>query len=237
MEGSRPDFLNTAEEAILTPREAGLRPRKCSDLPLRTQNGNRRRRSSERRQKKQRPPPGPTSGELALTRDEAERVLHVLNHPRDRALISLTLATAMRREDVVGITMASLDMEHWRVGFYEHKKDRPYTARITGRAREDLRVWLSVRPRGSEFLFPSRKAHLSSRQAFNILQGALRAAGIEPRPYHALRGTAIKLMQAAGWRPEEISRQTGDSIRTIQRHYTTPSTSEMDQVAEQRPTL
>lgn len=190
-----------------------------------------------KRPREPRPPAGPTSGELALTREEADKLLRTLAHPRDRALISLTLATGMRREDVVGVTMDALDTERWTVGFYEHKKRRPWKASIGGRAKEDLRVWLTVRPRQSEYLFPSRKAHLSSRQAFNILQTGLEAAGIARRPYHALRGTAVKLMQAAGWSLEQISRQTGDTIRTIQRHYSTPSASEMDQVADQKPIL
>lgn len=193
--------------------------------------------STVRRHREVRPPSGPTSGELALTREEADKLLHTLDHPRDRALISLTLTTGMRREDVVGVTMDALDTERWTVGFYEHKKRRPWKASIGGRTREDLRVWLAVRPHHSEYLFPSRKSHLSSRQAFNVLQTGLVAAGIAKRPYHALRGTAVKLMQAAGWSPEQISRQTGDTIRTIQRHYSTPSASEMDQVAEQKPLL
>jgi hypothetical protein len=41
-------------------------------------------------------------------------------------------------------------------------------------------------------------------------------------------------MQAAGWRPEEVAEITGDTLRTIQEHYVTPSKSELAESAKER---
>ena len=52
-----------------------------------------------------------------------------------------------------------------------------------------------------------------------------------------LRATCVKVAQARGWKPEEVAELTGDSIRTIQRHYAVPTIGEMAEAARTRPLL
>jgi len=44
----------------------------------------------------------------------------------------------------------------------------------------------------------------------------------------------IKFMQSAGWAPEQVCEITGDTLRTIQEHYVTPSKSELAESARER---
>lgn len=57
-------------------------------------------------------------------------------------------------------------------------------------------------------------------------------AGIERRPFYALRATCVKFCQIAGWRVEEVAKLTGDIIAVIQEHYSTPTDGEMQKAVE-----
>lgn len=59
-------------------------------------------------------------------------------------------------------------------------------------------------------------------------------AGIERRPFHALRATCVKFCQKNNWTVEQVSKLTGDTIAVIQQHYSTPSNSEMQEVVEMK---
>lgn len=78
---------------------------------------------------------------------------------------------------------------------------------------------------------------ISADAAPTTLERALRNAGLRPRPFHSLRATCIKLAQWKGWTPEQVAKLTGDSIRVIQQHYSTPSRDEMQKVATEKPLL
>jgi len=89
-------------------------------------------------------------------------------------------------------------------------------------------------------LFPSpynHKKHISGRQIYSRFQKYLNAAGIESKPFHALRATCIKLCQRRGWSVEQAAKLLGDTIRVVQEHYTTPSNEELKQVARERPII
>jgi len=68
-------------------------------------------------------------------------------------------------------------------------------------------------------------------------QKYLTAAGVESKPFHALRATCIKLCQQRGWSVEQAAKLLGDTIRVVQEHYTTPSNEELKQVAREKPII
>lgn len=74
----------------------------------------------------------------------------------------------------------------------------------------------------------------TGRTAYNKLNYWCKVAGIPTRPFHALRATCIKFCHDAGWSDEQIQTLTGDTISVIQRHYMTPSTSEMADVTSSK---
>ncbi len=180
------------------------------------------------------------SGQWALTPAEAELLFSVITHLENEALLSLAIATGMRREDIVAVKLQDLDLEAGLVRFWESKKRRSWRAWVGGHTAKILAQHIRKLPRGTPWLFPSPwdpKEHLSSRQAYNILQKWLRKAGLKERPFHALRATCVKVAQKRGWSIEQVMAQTGDSFRTIKEHYDTPSDDEMAQAAMERPII
>lgn len=178
------------------------------------------------------------SGEKALTSDQVDVLL---NHPQisvfDEALLRLAINTGLRRNDLVKVKKEEYNPESGVLSFFEQKKRRtrlvdltPNTCRSLNRMMETEGIWL----------FPSKtqpKKHISSRTAYNILQRNLEAAGLPPRPIHALRATCVKLCQQHGWTPEQTAEQIGDSVRVVQEHYSTPSREEMHELTQKKPII
>jgi integrase len=183
------------------------------------------------------------AGELALTPTEVERLLAAVDRTDDDALLRLAVSTGIRREDLVAIERASVDLGAdigW-VSYFESKKARERRVPVGGSTllavRRQLNALRGVR---TKWLFPSRRGargHVSGRCAWTILHRHLARAGLGPRPFHALRGTAVKLAQSRGWSIEQIAELTGDSVRTIQTHYSVPSRDEMTEVARSHPLI
>lgn len=161
---------------------------------------------------------------------EVDQLLRSIRVLEDEVLLRLAIAAGMRREDIVAVKLQDMDLEKGIVRYWESKKRRPWKAWV---GQESLRVfaqYMEILPKGGPWLFPSPwnpKKHMSSRTAYNILQRWLKAAGLRPRPFHALRATCIKLAQKRGLTIEQVMAQTGDSFRTIKEHYDTPSDDEM----------
>jgi integrase len=180
------------------------------------------------------------SGEFSLTAQEADRLYDAAPTFADRVLLEVAVSSGIRREDVVAIRRegVELDGDVATLSYYESKKARDRHVRIGGRAAVDLRAHLRDLPRGTRWVFPARhgsRGHLSGRAAYDIFQRSLEGAGLTPRPFHALRATTVKIAQSRGWKPEEVAELTGDSLRTIQRHYSVPSVAEMREAARTRP--
>ncbi len=181
-----------------------------------------------------------TSGELALSEEEVGKLLTSVTHPKDLALFSLVIATGLRREDAVRVQWANFSEDLSSLKFHEAKKRREWVVSVPPRVRQYLGIWRTVAP-PSPYVFPGREGRrnlpMSSRQAYERLQMALDKAGVKRRPFHALRGTFVKRALAAGWGYEGVSKQTGDTVRTLQRHYSTVTVAELKQLAEEKPVI
>lgn len=182
------------------------------------------------------------SGELSLLPEEVDRLLNHAPTFADRVLLEVAVSSGIRREDIVAIRRegVELDGDVAVLSYFESKKSRDRHVRIGGRAVVDLRAHLRDLPRGTRWVFPARhgtRGHLSGRAAYDVLQRSLVAAGLAPRPFHVLRATCVKLCQARGWKPIEVAELTGDSLRTIERHYAVPTPGEMAKAARDRPLL
>ena len=181
-----------------------------------------------------------TSGEHSLTEEDVNKLLAVINHLEDEVLIRLAVSTGIRREDIVAIPLSGVDFEQGIVSYYETKKKRPWKANFGGTTLTVLQKYRRTLPSGARYLFPKRTnpaKHISGRTAYNILQRWLIAAKLKSRPFHALRSTCIKLCQKRGWLPEQTMALTGDTLRTIQEHYSTPTAEEMRAVSSDKAIL
>ncbi|MCJ7761344.1 site-specific integrase [Candidatus Bathyarchaeota archaeon] len=171
------------------------------------------------------------SGEKALTKKDYEKLLEVIDNIEDELLIKLAIATGIRREDLVHIRIANISLEDQTLTYHEQKKDRERTISITSDIVLLIKKFLkTISKRQLLFSF-------SGRTAYRHLNTFCVLAGIPERPFHALRATCVKFCQSAGWTPEQVSSLTGDSIRTIEQHYSVPSFDEMREVTSAKPII
>jgi integrase len=167
------------------------------------------------------------TGEFALTPLEYDNILSSCGSIEDETLIKFTVATGLRRADVVRVLINNVNIDTGMVTYTEKKKgDRIRTIYIGPQLRQLLNKYLKTVPKEQKRLFA-----FSERTAFNKLQRLCIIAGIPKRPFHSLRATCIKRCQKAGWSPEQVCDLTGDTLRVIQEHYAIPSSGEMVELA------
>lgn len=182
-----------------------------------------------------------TTGKMALSPGEARRVLESARTLQHKALLASALSTGARRADIVTWERDRLEWvgdppdQAARVRFWEGKKGRPWSVWVVPDLAEPLRLHLENLDASERWVFPSTQndGHVGDRTVHRWLKWALEDAGLEARPFHALRATAMKLLLRAGWSIEQVMEQTGDSWETVQAHYTTPSRSEMAKSARE----
>ena len=169
------------------------------------------------------------SGQKALTRKEYEKLIECIADLEDELLIKAAVALCMRREDLVRILIADIDLDNGKLYFYEEKKDVRRPINLPQPLVILITKFLKTIPKRQ------RLFSFTGRTAYNRFNYWLGIAGLEKRPFHALRATGIKFAHAAGWSDEQISDLTGDKIATIQEHYMTPSSDEMREVTQGKP--
>lgn len=179
------------------------------------------------------------TGQFSLTEVGVQKLLENITNLEDLALIQLAIGTGIRREDIVRIKVKDIDFSNNSILFYEHKKKRTHKVYMPLSISNTLKMLINTR-KGNVYLFCGRSekrykhGHLSGRSAYNIFNKYLKRAGLEPRPFHSLRATCIKLCQKRGWTIEQTAELVGDTIRVIQEHYATPSSEEMKQVSTEK---
>lgn len=180
------------------------------------------------------------TGEYALTAAELGRLLEAVDRLDDLALLQLAAVTGIRREDVVAVPLEGLNLARGDLTFYESKKGRTRTVPIDPGVVVTLRRYVRTLPRRSKFLFPARHEdapHLSGRSAHRIFNRWLLVAGLAPRPFHALRGTAYKLARARGWTVEQGAALIGDSVGVAMLYYGATTVGELSELVRARPLL
>lgn len=170
-----------------------------------------------------------TSGEFALTQSEYDLLLNTCDNLQDRVMLMLAVGTGLRRGDIVKVKWSDISFDEGTLSYYEHKKDRTRAVYMPPSLVQELRILHKVRKAGQKEVLT-----FGDRQAWNRFNKLCDRAGIPGRPFHSLRSTCVKFCQAAGWSPEQVSRLTGDTIRVIQLHYSTPSTGEMEEITREK---
>lgn len=181
-----------------------------------------------------------TSGEKALTEEEWAKLQTVIDNLEDEVLFKLAVSTGIRREDIghspkknTGIRVSDiteLKDGSGRLQFQEHKKNRIHEVPLSKEMMRLIRLLINSRDKRQPFLIT-----YSGRTAHRRLQEYCDKAGIEKRPFHALRSTCVKLCQKNGWRVEEVAKLTGDTIAVVQEHYSTPTPGEMQDIVNKKP--
>lgn len=172
------------------------------------------------------------SGEKSLTPKEYEKLIAVIPYLEHLLLIKLAVVSGIRREDIVKIKINDIDFEEGEIKYYEHKKKRLYSVYVDNDIIMLIKQHLNTLARKRDLLFS-----FGGRQAYNILNKYCEIAQIPKRPFHSLRATCIKFAQLKGWTPEQTAKHIGDRIATIQEHYSTPSKTEMAELAKTKPII
>jgi integrase len=182
------------------------------------------------------------SGQHALTGGQVKELLLSFSNLQDKAMIALGISIGLRREDLVNVHRNDYDPKTGTITYYEQKKKRTRTLRIPSAETIQLLNMHLQTARKSEWLFPSPKqtgkfknAHVSSRQAYDVLNEHLALIGLETRPFHSLRASCYKLAQAKGWTQRQAAELLGDSLRVAEIHYDAPSKGEMIDIAVNKP--
>jgi integrase len=182
------------------------------------------------------------TGRKSLSETDINKLLSVITDLQHSALIMLALSTGIRRGDIVRIKHNDFDYETGKLIFYESKKKRNHTVYVPLNVANVIQM-IKKANKGETYIFTGGsdkkhgKGHLSDRSAYNILAKYLEKAGLEKRPFHALRSTCIKMCQKRGWKPEETAELVGDTITVIQEHYLVPSDQDMKEVTQERAIL
>jgi integrase len=171
------------------------------------------------------------TGEKSLSKREFDKLLDVIDTLEDELLIMLAVTTGIRREDLCNIKNNNIDLDNMTLTFHETKKNTDRTIYLSPEIVLLIKKFMKTQP-NRENLFS-----FTGRTAYRHLNRWCRVAGIPERPFHALRATCVKFCQAAGWKPEEVAKLTGDTIRVIQEHYAVPSDSEMKDTVTKKPII
>lgn len=161
------------------------------------------------------------SGEKALSKKEYNKLIAAIDNIEDELLVKMAITTGLRREDLCNVKVSNINLSDGILTFHEQKKglDRPIY--LNPDIVQLITKFLKTQEKRSKLF------SFSGRTAYRHLNKWCCVAGIPERPFHALRATCVKFCQQAGWSATEVSKLTGDSIRVIQEHYSTPSDGEM----------
>jgi integrase len=164
----------------------------------------------------------------ALSQSELKRVLSACDNLSDYILILLSSRYGFRREDVVNIKAANIDLIHSSITYHEYKKGKDRTIPIEPDVVQELKRYINTI--GSrEYLLPFQ----DGSSAWHHFQRACKNAGVPippgrtGRPFHSLRGTCVKMRQAQGWNLNEVATLIGDEPETVARHYATVTPAEL----------
>ena len=176
----------------------------------------------------------------ALSHNQYMKLMLACKTTSETCLIGLAIELGLRRDDLVSIEVANIDIDHKWLTFYEKKKDRIRRLPIPDQQVADIVRHLNTFKKRPKFLFPSRRAdsksgHISGMEAWRTLQDLCLAADIpappgrKDRPFHSLRGTCYKLKQNRDkWSVEQAAAWLGDAPETAMKHYGKTTDSELE---------
>ncbi len=159
----------------------------------------------------------------AIDPDDVERLLSVIAHSRDRALILVLLRTGMRIGELLETKVSDVNLKERTITIWQGVKNR--RARVvyfSDDARDALRQWLEHRDATKGYLFhPEWGERMSYGGARYIFVKYLRAAGLSHRGYtlHCLRHTFASEMLNAGMRLESLQQILGHDCIEMTRRY------------------
>ena len=159
----------------------------------------------------------------AMDPADVRKLLSVIEHGRDRALVLVLLRTGRRISEILALRVSDISINERTITIREGAKTR--RGRITyfsTDCRDALKAWLENRDCHKEVLFYARRSNsLSYPGARRLFMNYLEQAGLADRGYtiHCLRHTFASELLNAGMRLECVQHLLGhDSIQVTRRY-------------------
>ena len=177
----------------------------------------------------------------ALTYTQYLKLMLACRTTEQTCLIGLAVELGLRRDDLVAIEVANIDLKNKKIIFHERKKKLMRQLPVPDQQIADIIKHLNTFKKPPRFLFPAKRTsktgHMSGMQAWRTLQELCLEADIDPppdrkdRPFHSLRGTCYKLKQNRDkWTVEQAAAWLGDEPETAMRHYGKTTDAELEQL-------
>jgi integrase/recombinase XerD len=159
----------------------------------------------------------------AMDPQDVSRLLGVIDHVRDRAMVLVLLRTGMRIGELLETKVQDVELSERRILIWEAQKNRVgRVVYLSDDAREALTGWLGSREAHKEVLFYGKGRETMSYTAARMrFQGCLEKAGLMHKGYslHSLRHTFATGLLNAGMRIECLQQLLGHSNLEITRRY------------------
>lgn len=176
-------------------------------------------------------------GKYSFTEKEVNKLLEKVDNLEDEILIRVAIGNGLRRLDISRLKVKNIDLDEKKITFWEHKKRRWKTQPISEGLKKYLTMYLKTLDSKQEYLFSFGKSKYGDKTAYNRLHALCQKAGVEPKPFHALRSTCVKRCQKAGWTIQQTAEYVGDTENVVKIHYTVPSEDEMRELVDEKPIL
>jgi integrase/recombinase XerD len=159
----------------------------------------------------------------AILPQDVKKLLSVIDHTRDRALIFLLLRTGMRIGEALALTMNDIDLKERKVHIYQgEKNDIGRVVYLSNDAAFCLRRWFRYRDTEKGLVFYGKgEAPICYSTARHRFLQYLQEAGLDHKGYtvHALRHTFASELLNAGMRLEVLQQLLGHQDIEMTRRY------------------
>jgi site-specific recombinase XerD len=165
----------------------------------------------------------PDSLPRAMAPEDVRRLLTVVDHTRDRAMVLVLLRTGMRIGELLHLMVREVSLKERRVEIYEAEKNRVgRVVYLSEDARVALKAWLKERDPDKKLVFYAQGRYtMSYNNARQRFRKYLARAGLSHRGYtlHCLRHTCASELLNAGMRLECLQQLLGHSSIEMTRRY------------------
>jgi integrase/recombinase XerD len=159
----------------------------------------------------------------AMNPQDVKKLLSVIDHTRDRALILLLLRTGIRIGEALALTMNDIDLEEKKVHLVEGEKNNMgRVVYLSNDAKFCLKRWFRYRDPEKAFVFYGKgDAPMCYSTARSRFFKYLAEAGIGSKGYtvHCLRHTNASELLNAGMRLEVLQQLLGHQDIEVTRRY------------------
>ncbi len=158
----------------------------------------------------------------AMRTEDVKKLLSIIDHTRDRALILLLLRTGIRIGEALSLTANDIDLKGRKVHLSQgEKNDQGRVVYLSNDAAFCLKRWLTLKD-PEQFVFARKEeAPISYSAARSLFKRYLIEAGLDHKGYtvHSLRHTYASELLNAGMRLEVLQQLMGHQDIEMTRRY------------------